>query len=125
MIDVGQIVATLRRNWWMFLLSLILCLSLAVVFLYAKHSVYSIHAKVLVAYDEGAGSMGSSLMQSLSLGGVGGSNIEDEVLVMGAHSIRVQAIKELGLNRSYYSPENELKKKYYYNNSHHDSIQPQ
>ncbi len=117
MIDVGQIVATLRRNWWMFLLSLILCLSLAVVFLYAKHSVYSIHAKVLVAYDEGAGSMGASLMQSLSLGGVGGSNIEDEVLVMGAHSIRVQAIKELGLNRSYYSPENELKKKYYYNNS--------
>ena len=117
MIDVGQIVATLRRNWWMFLLSLILCLSLAVVFLYAKHSVYSIHAKVLVAYDDGAGSMGSSLMQSLSLGGVGGSNIEDEVLVMGAHSIRVQAIKELGLNRSYYSPENELKKKYYYNNA--------
>ena len=117
MIDVGQIIATLRRNWWMFLLSLILCLSLAGVFLYAKHSVYSIHAKVLVAYDEGTGSMGSSLMQSLSLGGVGGSNIEDEVLVMGAHSIRTQAIKELGLNRSYYSPENKLKKKHYYNNS--------
>lgn len=117
MIDVGQIVATLRRNWWMFLLSMILCLSLAAAFLYAKHSVYSIHAKVLVAYDEGSGSMGSSLMQSLSLGGVGGSNVEDEVLVMGAHSIKTQAIKELGLNRSYFSPVNKLKKKYYYNNS--------
>lgn len=116
-IDVSQIVGVLRRNWWMFAVSVILCCALGVVYLYVKHSVYVIHAKVLVAYDEGQGSMGSSLMQSLSLGGVGGSNVEDEVLVMGAHSIKEQAIKELKLNRSYYSPDGFLKKKYYYNNS--------
>lgn len=116
-IDIGHIIAALRRKWWAFLLSLIVCLSLAGVYLYVKHSVYSIHAKVLVAYDEGSGSMGASMLQSLSLGGVGGSNVEDEVLVMSAHSIKNQAIKELGLNRSYYSPDGYLKKKYYYNNS--------
>ena len=116
-IDLSQIVAVLRRNWWMFVVSVILCGALAVTYLYVKHSVYVVHAKVLVAYDEGTNSMGSSIMQSLSLGGVGGSNVEDEVLVMGAHSIKEQAIKELKLNRSYYSPDGFLKKKYYYNNS--------
>lgn len=116
-IDVSQIVDVLRRNWWMFAVSVILCGALGVAYLYVKHSVYVVHAKVLVAYDEGTSSMGSSIMQSLSLGGVGGSNVEDEVLVMGAHSIKEQAIKELKLNRSYYSPDGFLKKKYYYNNS--------
>ena len=117
MIDVSQIVALLRRNWWMFVLSLALCGTLGLTYLYVKHSVYNIHAKVLVAYDEGTNSMGSSIMQSLSLGGVGGSNVEDEVLVMGSHSIKEQAIKELKLNRSYSSPNGFLRKKYYYNNS--------
>ena len=117
MIDVSQIIALLRRNWWMFALSLVLCGGLGLTYLYVKHSVYNIHAKVLVTYDEGAGSMGSSLMQSLSLGGVGGSNVDDEVLVMGSHSIKEQAIKELKLNRSYSSPNGFLRKKYYYNNS--------
>ncbi|MBR3765825.1 MAG: hypothetical protein IKL11_01525, partial [Muribaculaceae bacterium] len=116
-IDVSQIVDVLRRNWWMFAVSVVLCGALGVAYLYVKHSVYVVHAKVLVAYDEGTSSMGSSIMQSLSLGGVGGSNVEDEVLVMGAHSIKEQAIKELKLNRSYYSPDGFLKKKYYYNNS--------
>lgn len=116
-IDVSQIVDVLRRNWWMFAVSVILCGALGVAYLDVKHSVYVVHAKVLVAYDEGTSSMGSSIMQSLSLGGVGGSNVEDEVLVMGAHSIKEQAIKELKLNRSYYSPDGFLKKKYYYNNS--------
>ncbi len=117
MIDVSQILALLRRNWWMFVVSLIVCLGVVGVYLYVKHSVYNIHAKVLVTYDEGQGSMGSSMLQSLSLGGVGGSNVEDEVLVMSAHSIKAQTIKELGLNRTYYSPDGFLKKKYYYNNN--------
>lgn len=117
MIDVSQIIASLRRNWWMFVLSLALCGTVALTYLYVKHSVYNVHAKVLVAYDEGTNSMGSSIMQSLSLGGVGGSNVEDEVLVMGSHSIKEQAIKELKLNRSYSSPNGFLRKKYYYNNS--------
>ena len=98
LIDVSQIVALLRRNWWMFAASLVLCISFAAVFLYVKHSVYSVHAKVLVAYDDGAGSMGASMLQSLSLGGVGGRNVEDEVIVMSSHSIKAQAIKELKLN---------------------------
>ena len=123
-IDVLQIVALLRRKWWMFAISLVLCLAVALTYLYVKHPVYCVHAKVLVAYDDGAGSMGASMLQSLSLGGVGGSSIEDEVLVMGSHSIKAQAIKELKLNRSYSSPDGALKKKYYYNNSPIEILAP-
>ena len=124
-IDVSQIIELIRRNWWMFAVSLALCGILGLTYLYVKHSVYSIHAKVLVAYDEGSNTMGSSIMQSLSLGGVGGSNVEDEVLVMGSHSIKSQAIKELKLNRSYYSPNGLLKKRYYYNDSPIEILAPE
>ncbi|MBR5332766.1 MAG: polysaccharide biosynthesis tyrosine autokinase [Muribaculaceae bacterium] len=116
-IDVSQIIALLRRNWWMFAISLVLCITFAAIYLHVKHSVYSVHAKVLVAYDDGAGSMGTSMLQSLSLGGVGGQNTEDEVIVMSSHSIKTQAIKDLKLNRNYSSPDGLLRKKYYYNNS--------
>lgn len=115
--DVSYIIDTLRKNWWMFAISVLTCLVLAGIYIYVKHSVYSIHAKVLVAYDQGGGSMGATLMQSLSLGGVGGNNVEDEILVMSSHSIKEQTVAELGLNRNYSSPDGFLKKKYYYNNS--------
>ncbi len=117
-IDVSQIVAIIRRNWWMFALSLFACLFLAGVYLYVKHDVYSIHAKVLVTESEGgSGGISSELMSSLSLGGLSGSNVEDEVIVLGSHSIKAEMIKELKLNRTYSSPDGLLKKKYYYNNS--------
>lgn len=116
-IDVTYIIDTIRRNWWMFAISLVACLALAVTYLYVKHDVYCVHAKVLVAYDEGGGSMGATLMQSLSLGGVGGNNVEDEILVMSSHSIKEHTVAELGLNRSYSSADGLLRKNYYYNNS--------
>lgn len=124
-IDVSQIIELIRRNWWMFAVSLVLCGILGLTYLYVKHSVYSIHAKVLVVYDDGSNLMGSSIMQSLSLGGVGGSTVEDEVLVMGAHSIKSQTIKELKLNRMYYSPNGLLKKRYYYNDSPIEILAPE
>lgn len=124
-INVSQIIELVRRNWWMFAISVALCGILGLTYLYVKHSVYNIHAKVLVAYDDGSNSMGSSIMQSLSLGGVGGNSVEDEVLVMGSHSIKAQTIKELKLNRMYYSSNGLLKKRYYYNDSPIEILAPE
>lgn len=116
-IDLSYIFAKLKRNWWMYAISVVLCLFMACLYLYVKHPKFYIKAQVLVTQDTGSGSMGSTLMQSLSLGGVGGSSVEDEVLVMGSHSIKAQTIKELKLNRNYQSPDGLLKKRYYYNDS--------
>lgn len=116
-IDVAHLIEVFKQNWVIFAISLFLCVLLSGVYLYRKHSVYAITAKVLVAQDEGSGSMGATLMQSLSLGGVGGSTIEDEVIVIGSHSAKKRAIGELKLNRSYSSNENLVRTRYYYNNS--------
>lgn len=116
-IDVAHLIEEFKQNWLLFAISLFTCILLAGVYLYRKHSVYSVTAKVLVAQDEGSGSMGATLMQSLSLGGVGGNSIEDEVIVMGSHTIKKQTINELKLNRSYSSKENLLRTRYYYNDS--------
>ncbi|MBO4380208.1 MAG: polysaccharide biosynthesis tyrosine autokinase [Muribaculaceae bacterium] len=115
-IDFSSIIALVKRKWWMFAISLFLCLLLAGLYLYVKHSVYSIHATVLVAYDSESGSMGNTLMSQLALGGVGGASVEDEVLVMNSHSIKTDMIKELELNRSYSTREG-LRNHYYYNDS--------
>ena len=115
-IDFSSIMALVKRKWWMFAISLFLCLTLAVLYLYVKHDVYSIHASVLVAYDSEGNSMGSTIMSQLALGGVGGASVDDEVLVMGSHSIKTEMIKELGLNRWYYTREG-LRKNWYYNDS--------
>lgn len=116
-IDVSYIIDSMKRNWWMFVLSFVLCIAFAGVYLYVKNPLYYIQAKVLVAQDTGSGSMGATLMQSLSLGGVGGNTVEDEILVMDSHSILAQVISELRLNREYSSPNGLLRTNHYYNDS--------
>lgn len=123
-IDFSSIIALVKRKWWMFAISLFVCLTLAVLYLYVKHSVYSIHATVLVAYDSEGNSMGSTLMSQLALGGVGGATVEDEVLVMNSHSIKTDMIKELKLNRSYSTREG-LRNHYYYNDSPVEILAPE
>lgn len=115
-IDVSVIISTIRQYWWLFTISIVGCIFCAGVYLYAKHPVFSISAKVLVSEDDTAGSIGS-MMQDLSMPGMTGGNVEDEVLIMGSHSILEQTIKELKLNRIYSSPENLVKTRYYYNDS--------
>lgn len=116
-IDLSYIGGILRRKWYLFAISVFVCMLFAGIYLYRTHPMYNVFAQVLVSYDDGAGSMGATLMQSLSLGGVGGNTVEDEILVINSHSIRAQAIKELKLNRSYSSPQNMLRKRFYYNDS--------
>lgn len=115
-IDFSSIMSLVKRKWWMFAISLFVCLTLAVLYLYVKHDVYSIHASVLVAYDSEGNSMGSTLMSQLALGGVGGASVDDEVLVMDSHSLKTQMIKELNLNRWYHTREG-LRKNWYYNDA--------
>lgn len=110
--DLGRMVALVKRYKWFYVLSLIFCLGLSIAYLYRTPKVYSINAQVLIADQEGGG---NQMLKALSLGQ--GASVEDEVQVMDAHQLLTQAIRELGIDRRYYSKANILKTRDLYNNA--------
>ena len=115
-IDVSAIFSKYKRYWWLFVLSLITCIGLAVVFLNYKLPEYLVISTVLVDQDDDGSSAGASLLKSLSLGGAG-SSVDDEVVVMGSQDICCKMVKELKLNRLYVQRKGLLKKEDLYKNS--------
>lgn len=115
-IDFGEIFSKYKRNWWMFALSLLLCLGLAAFYLAVKSPVYLVVSKVLVEQDDNASSAGANLLRSLSIGGAG-SKVDDEVIVMGSQELLSQMINRLKINRTYFEKKGFLKKVDHYNTS--------
>lgn len=113
-IDFSKIYQRYKRYWWLFAASFVCCIFLAGVYLYIKKPIYSLTSTVLVSQEED-GSMGAAMMKSIGIG-LGGAKVDDEVLVMNAHSIKTKMISELGINRSY-SERKGLRSVDYYGNS--------
>jgi len=116
-VDFGAIFDKYKRYWWLFLASLVLCVGLSALYLMVKKPIYLVIARVLVAQDDNASSAGASLLKSLSLGDMGGSKVDDEIVVMGSQELCTQMISKLKINRNYVEDKGFLRKKEYYNNS--------
>lgn len=118
-IDFSAIVQRYKRYWWLFVLSLLACIALAVMYLKVKKPVFLVQSIVLVDPEDnskpGTASMGSSLLKSMALGG--GSRVEDEIVVMGSQQLRMQMVKELRLNRAYVERKSFFDRVDHYNDS--------
>ncbi len=114
-IDLSEIFLKYKYHWWWFAISLVVCISLGLLYIHIKRPVYIVTAKVLVTTDEGGG-MGTSLMKNLSFMGQG-SQVDDEIEILGAHSTIVQAIKDLNLNQTYTEKTGFMKKKVFFHDS--------
>ena len=115
-VDFGSIFNKYKRYWWLFILSLVACIGLAIVFIKYKMPEYLVMSTVLVAQDDDAGSAGASLLKSLSIGG-SGAVVDDEVVVMGSQDICYRTVKDLKLNRMYVERKNLLEKEDLYQKS--------
>ena len=117
-IDFGAILGKYKRNWWWFVVSIILCLSLSVLFLHIKSPSYLVKTLVMLNQDEedSAGAIGGlgALMSSFSIGSTGGAVIEDEMMKMGSHTNMIAVVKQLKLNRNYWSKDWLLSRKVWY-----------
>ena len=98
--DFGAFVRKYKRYWWLFLLSLIACISLAFAYLKVAKRIYNMKAVVLVAQDDNGAGAGASLLKSMKLMGQG-SKVDDEMIVFSSQELCTQVIKQLGLNRTY------------------------
>ncbi|MDR1527394.1 MAG: hypothetical protein LBS46_06975 [Dysgonamonadaceae bacterium] len=102
-----QIIAFLLlclRNWYVFLISGVICLALAVVYLKVKTPVYQVESSVALRHDESlTGSVSKQsggLLNAIGLSR-GTENIEDETIKMSSQGNIKQVVKTLDLNKIY------------------------
>ena len=105
-INFGLIYRTLVLNWKWFVLSVIICLGLAFVYLRYATPVYQAYAKLLIKdNDQQSGSnRTSALLNSQTLGLISNSTgIDNEMEILTSHSLAEQAVRDLKLYTTYYS----------------------
>ena len=115
-VDLSSIVDMVKRYWWLFAASVVVCLALGALYIYVAKPVYLVSSKVLVSQDEDGAGVGAKLVKSLSLGG-SGSKVDDEVFVFRSHDLRTKIAEELKTNCRYVEKKNFLKRLDLYGNS--------
>ncbi len=100
MIDVAGIAKQYAAKWYVFVISIVICVSLAFLYTRISNPKYIVKANVLVAQTDDpiastAGGLGSLLT---------GSNgyVEDEVFVVSSHTVLTEVVKKNELNRMHY-----------------------
>ena len=124
-IDFGAFVRKYKRYWWLFVLSLIACISLAFLYLKAAQRIYNVKSVVLVAQDDTGAGAGATLLKSMKLMGQG-SKVDDEMVVFSSQELCTQVDKQLNLNRSYIEDKGWFKpKRDHYNSSPVEILAPE
>lgn len=97
-IDIKGLLSTYAKKWYWFLISVMICGMVAVVFIKISKPKYEVHANVLISQEEGKGMS--------SFGGLGdlfGSSgyVEDEIFVINSHTVLRDVARELGTYRTH------------------------
>lgn len=103
-IDAIAILKNYVKHWLLFLLSVILCIGVAFIYLKSKNPIYQITANILIkSEDSKGGGLQSAMMKNFSLGGLvgGASDVYDELEIVSSYSILRETVKKLNLNKSY------------------------
>lgn len=94
-IDIRGLLQQYKAKWYLFAISIICCVTLALFYSKIKRPVYEVTAHVLIDTGE------NDPMSSLSLGGLLGATnyVDDEIFIISSHSLYTNVAKELGLDR--------------------------
>lgn len=99
--DFAVIYTTLILNWKWFVLSLIICLGAAHIYLRYATPIYQAAAKLLIK-EEQNGRRGNSIQSSANLGIISNSNgIDNEMEVLKSRTLAQQAVYDLKLYTTY------------------------
>ncbi len=94
-IDISNLFQQYRAKWYLFVISVICCCSLALLWSVIRRPVYEVTANVLI--DTGD----NDPLSSLSFGSLLGATnyVDDEIFVLSSHSLYRSVAKDLGLDR--------------------------
>lgn len=103
--DFATIYTTLILNWKWFVLSLIICLGLAAIYLRYKTPIYESTAKMLIKdNDQGRYRGTNNMLNTSTLGMISNSNgIDNEMEILTSHSLAQQTVRDMKLYVDYYS----------------------
>ena len=106
-IDLRKYVAMARKKWYLYAASFVVFLALAITYHCYHMDQYTTYASILIEEDSESGGAASaakmsggmaSIMRSFSIGGLGSSSVDTELLIFQSHNILVNTIKDFNLN---------------------------
>ncbi|WP_278989296.1 GumC family protein [Segatella bryantii] len=99
--DFSQIYAMLILNWRWFLISFVICVGSALIYLRFLTPVYQSTAKLLIKDEGNRG--GSSLQNSTNLGTISTTNgFDNEIEIITSHTLAMEVVTDLKLYTNYY-----------------------
>ena len=101
-LNLGDLIILVAKNWYWYVLSVVICTGLAFLYLQWAPKVYTRSASVLIKDDKnGGGSLTESgAFDDLGIS-VGSRNVDNEVLVFKANRLMEQVVRRLHLDINY------------------------
>ena len=101
-INFKQLIQLCVSNWYWFLASVIVALSLAVLYLLVTQPVYTRKASVLIKREDTSSSLTRAFSSYTSMGGrYAHTNLHNEMLIFKSPSYMVEVVKKLHLDMNY------------------------
>ena len=118
LINYAALLTTYKRHWLWVVLSVILFGALGTITLIKKQPTSEVVAQVLVSDESSKSFSAMSELTSVFGGGAFGANrsIDDEMVIIMAHSVLKETVQDLGINVGYTVKKNFLKKENIYDN---------
>lgn len=104
-IDFNALLKSYLSKWYVFAISVILCLGLGYLYTRMNNRPMEVKANILISQeDDGPFGVSSSSPAAASMGSLFGSSayVEDEIFVITSHSLYCNVAKSLGLDRMHY-----------------------
>lgn len=105
--DLSASLQQYRRNWKLFLLSIVGCLAVASLFIFVKNKKFEVYTSIKITNGtDGGGGLMAAMAKSSGFGdilGMGGTEVDNEMVILESHHVLYNAVKLSGYNVSYYS----------------------
>ena len=96
-IDLSALIKQYVSKWYLFAISVFVCLALGFFYIYIHPREYAVRANILISTEEDT----SGAMGALSaLFGSQGS-VDDEIFIVSSHSLYCEVVRDLGTNITY------------------------
>ncbi|MBT1700334.1 polysaccharide biosynthesis tyrosine autokinase [Fulvivirgaceae bacterium PWU4] len=100
-IDIKHLVRKITNHWWYFLVAVTLLVPLAYLYIKTADEIYSVKASLLIANQEQTAPNTEKFMKGMELL-TSYTEIEDEVGVLGSHTMVKDVIRQLDFGVSYF-----------------------
>ncbi len=115
-IDIPGLLHDYASKWYIFVISVVVCVGFAFLYSKIRQPEYSVHANILISQDDEKGGSNGMLANFGDVAGMFGSKgqVDDEVYVVSSHSVLRQSAKDLNLNKTHIVKPNLLTKIFKY-----------